>query len=172
MCATCCQDFNNCPGHLGHVELPLPVYNPLFFDVSLSLYGHTHTHTVRKSCPRRLQDCNHLGTMYMLSCFPETSSHESMYVNSNNIMSREEEKHIWKLQDSVVVIRGATPSRSVVAGWLHGSFYLANITSPPHWSVVPAPLLKPRWHLQVLTMAPKLEGLRGRACSINLLYMC
>ncbi|XP_054647191.1 DNA-directed RNA polymerase I subunit RPA1 isoform X2 [Dunckerocampus dactyliophorus] len=31
-CATCCQDFNNCPGHLGHVELPLPVYNPLFFD--------------------------------------------------------------------------------------------------------------------------------------------
>ncbi|XP_061690930.1 DNA-directed RNA polymerase I subunit RPA1 [Syngnathoides biaculeatus] len=31
-CSTCCQDFNNCPGHLGHVELPLPVYNPLFFD--------------------------------------------------------------------------------------------------------------------------------------------
>ncbi|XP_054453311.1 DNA-directed RNA polymerase I subunit RPA1 [Anoplopoma fimbria] len=32
VCSTCCQDFNNCPGHLGHVELPLPVYNPLFFD--------------------------------------------------------------------------------------------------------------------------------------------
>ncbi|XP_077464970.1 DNA-directed RNA polymerase I subunit RPA1 [Stigmatopora argus] len=30
-CSTCCQDFNNCPGHMGHVELPLPVYNPLFF---------------------------------------------------------------------------------------------------------------------------------------------
>lgn len=34
VCFTCHQDFNNCPGHLGHVELPLPVYNPLFFDVS------------------------------------------------------------------------------------------------------------------------------------------
>lgn len=34
-CSTCCQDFNNCPGHFGHVELPLPVYNPLFFDVSM-----------------------------------------------------------------------------------------------------------------------------------------
>lgn len=34
VCSTCCQDFNNCPGHLGHVELPLPVYNPLFFDVN------------------------------------------------------------------------------------------------------------------------------------------
>ncbi|KAM7000703.1 DNA-directed RNA polymerase I subunit RPA1 isoform 2-T2 [Tautogolabrus adspersus] len=32
VCSTCCQDFNNCPGHLGHVELPLPVYNPLLFD--------------------------------------------------------------------------------------------------------------------------------------------
>ncbi|XP_061446852.1 DNA-directed RNA polymerase I subunit RPA1 [Rhineura floridana] len=32
VCATCMQDFNNCPGHLGHIELPLTVYNPLFFD--------------------------------------------------------------------------------------------------------------------------------------------
>ncbi|XP_076595923.1 DNA-directed RNA polymerase I subunit RPA1 [Chaetodon auriga] len=32
VCSTCCQDFNNCPGHLGHVDLPLPVYNPLLFD--------------------------------------------------------------------------------------------------------------------------------------------
>ncbi|XP_037531337.1 DNA-directed RNA polymerase I subunit RPA1 [Nematolebias whitei] len=32
VCSTCCQDFNNCPGHFGHVDLPLPVYNPLFFD--------------------------------------------------------------------------------------------------------------------------------------------
>lgn len=33
-CATCAQDFRNCPGHLGHIELPLTVYNPLLFDVS------------------------------------------------------------------------------------------------------------------------------------------
>uniref|UniRef100_A0A8D0GCB4 DNA-directed RNA polymerase subunit n=1 Tax=Sphenodon punctatus TaxID=8508 RepID=A0A8D0GCB4_SPHPU len=31
-CTTCAQDFNSCPGHLGHIELPLTVYNPLFFD--------------------------------------------------------------------------------------------------------------------------------------------
>uniref|UniRef100_A0A8C2T0G9 DNA-directed RNA polymerase subunit n=1 Tax=Coturnix japonica TaxID=93934 RepID=A0A8C2T0G9_COTJA len=31
-CATCMQNFNNCPGHFGHIELPLTVYNPLFFD--------------------------------------------------------------------------------------------------------------------------------------------
>ncbi|EMP32181.1 DNA-directed RNA polymerase I subunit RPA1 [Chelonia mydas] len=32
VCTTCMQDFNNCPGHLGHIDLPLTVYNPLFFD--------------------------------------------------------------------------------------------------------------------------------------------
>lgn len=43
VCSTCCQDFRTCPGHLGHVELPLPVYNPLFFDVSPPTHTHTHT---------------------------------------------------------------------------------------------------------------------------------
>lgn len=38
VCATCMQDFNNCPGHLGHIELPITVYNPLFFDVSSYLH--------------------------------------------------------------------------------------------------------------------------------------
>ncbi|KAL0620200.1 DNA-directed RNA polymerase I subunit RPA1 [Plecturocebus cupreus] len=32
VCSTCVQDFNNCSGHLGHIELPLMVYNPLLFD--------------------------------------------------------------------------------------------------------------------------------------------
>ena len=34
VCSTCVQDFTNCSGHLGHIELPLTVYNPLLFDVS------------------------------------------------------------------------------------------------------------------------------------------
>ncbi|XP_047441523.1 DNA-directed RNA polymerase I subunit RPA1 isoform X2 [Mugil cephalus] len=52
VCSTCSQDFNNCPGHLGHVELPLPVYNPLFFDkLYLLIRGSCLTcHTL--TCPR------------------------------------------------------------------------------------------------------------------------
>lgn len=30
-CATCGLDDRFCPGHIGHIELPVPVYNPLFF---------------------------------------------------------------------------------------------------------------------------------------------
>ncbi|KAK9241224.1 hypothetical protein V1525DRAFT_392485 [Lipomyces kononenkoae] len=31
-CATCRLDARFCPGHIGHIELPIPVYNPLFFS--------------------------------------------------------------------------------------------------------------------------------------------
>ena len=31
-CATCSQDHFNCPGHYGHIEVPIPAYNPMFFD--------------------------------------------------------------------------------------------------------------------------------------------
>ena len=30
-CATCSLSYKECPGHMGHVELPVPVYNPLLF---------------------------------------------------------------------------------------------------------------------------------------------
>lgn len=32
LCATCGLDEVLCPGHQGHIELPVPVYNPLFFN--------------------------------------------------------------------------------------------------------------------------------------------
>ena len=31
-CATCSLSSKDCPGHLGHMELPIPVYNPLLFS--------------------------------------------------------------------------------------------------------------------------------------------
>ena len=30
-CTTCKLSAVHCPGHFGHIELPLPVYNPLIF---------------------------------------------------------------------------------------------------------------------------------------------
>ncbi|KAF9582603.1 hypothetical protein BGW38_010985 [Lunasporangiospora selenospora] len=31
VCATCSLDHFSCPGHFGHIDLPCPVYNPMFF---------------------------------------------------------------------------------------------------------------------------------------------
>ncbi|XP_060077390.1 DNA-directed RNA polymerase I subunit RPA1-like [Ylistrum balloti] len=32
VCGTCGQNFVHCPGHMGHIVLPLPVYNPVYFS--------------------------------------------------------------------------------------------------------------------------------------------
>uniref|UniRef100_A0A8C9S8L2 DNA-directed RNA polymerase subunit n=1 Tax=Scleropages formosus TaxID=113540 RepID=A0A8C9S8L2_SCLFO len=52
VCATCLQDFNSCPGHLGHIELPLPVYNPLFFDKLYLLVRGSCVSCRTLTCPR------------------------------------------------------------------------------------------------------------------------
>ncbi|XP_069779752.1 DNA-directed RNA polymerase I subunit RPA1 isoform X2 [Narcine bancroftii] len=58
ICGTCAQDFTNCPGHVGHIDLPLTVYNPLFFDkLYLTIRGSClNCHML--TCPR--------ATMYLL----------------------------------------------------------------------------------------------------------
>ncbi|XP_035016584.1 DNA-directed RNA polymerase I subunit RPA1 [Hippoglossus stenolepis] len=52
VCSTCCQDFNMCPGHFGHVDLPLPVYNPLFFDKLYLLIRGSCLACHMLTCPR------------------------------------------------------------------------------------------------------------------------
>ncbi|XP_062332122.1 DNA-directed RNA polymerase I subunit RPA1 [Osmerus eperlanus] len=52
VCSTCMQDFNNCPGHLGHIELPLPVYNPFFFDKLYLLVRGSCLNCHMLLCPR------------------------------------------------------------------------------------------------------------------------
>ncbi|KAG7392674.1 DNA-directed RNA polymerase I subunit RPA1 [Phytophthora pseudosyringae] len=37
ICPTCHQTQKECPGHLGHIELPVPVYNPVLFGQMLTL---------------------------------------------------------------------------------------------------------------------------------------
>lgn len=36
LCGTCGLNYVHCPGHMGHISLPLPVYHPMFF---LHLYA-------------------------------------------------------------------------------------------------------------------------------------
>ncbi|CAL8264335.1 unnamed protein product [Lota lota] len=52
VCATCCQNFQNCPGHFGHVDLPLPVYNPMLFDTLFLLVRGSCLHCHTLTCPR------------------------------------------------------------------------------------------------------------------------
>lgn len=58
VCGTCAQDFTNCPGHMGHIELPLTVYNPLFFDKLYFMIRGSCLNCHMLTCPR--------ATMYLL----------------------------------------------------------------------------------------------------------
>ncbi|KAL8225320.1 hypothetical protein R6Q57_017877 [Mikania cordata] len=40
-CKSCGQQAFNCPGHCGHIDLVLPVYNPLLFDTLFNLLRRT-----------------------------------------------------------------------------------------------------------------------------------
>uniref|UniRef100_A0A8C5NYL8 DNA-directed RNA polymerase subunit n=1 Tax=Jaculus jaculus TaxID=51337 RepID=A0A8C5NYL8_JACJA len=52
VCSTCVQDFNNCSGHLGHIDLPLTVYNPLLFDKLYLLLRGSCLNCHMLTCPR------------------------------------------------------------------------------------------------------------------------
>lgn len=46
-CGTCFQNVYQCPGHYGHIELPLPVINPVFTKIiatvlKLSCFSCSH----------------------------------------------------------------------------------------------------------------------------------
>ena len=51
MCATCMLTAEHCPGHIGHIELPLPVCNPLFYQTILQLLRLTCVHCHRFRVP-------------------------------------------------------------------------------------------------------------------------
>lgn len=36
-CSTCGLNSIHCPGHIGYIELPLPVYHPMFFRLMLKI---------------------------------------------------------------------------------------------------------------------------------------
>ena len=36
-CDTCGMNFMRCPGHFGYIQLPLPVYHPMFFKLMLQI---------------------------------------------------------------------------------------------------------------------------------------
>jgi len=51
VCRTCSLLGTHCPGHTGHIELPLPVYNPIFFTPMFNLLRGTclYCHRMRQS---------------------------------------------------------------------------------------------------------------------------
>jgi DNA-directed RNA polymerase I subunit RPA1 len=54
VCKTCNLDFKNCPGHFGHIDLIMPVYNPLTFKLMFKLLQSTCFYCHSLKIPRNL----------------------------------------------------------------------------------------------------------------------
>ena len=52
-CFTCGQGFVACPGHLGHISLVLPVYNPVFFRNLVNVNSNSRFFLHNPSSPLR-----------------------------------------------------------------------------------------------------------------------
>ena len=51
-CTTCHLNSEHCPGHIGHIDLPLPVVNSLFYSVILRMLKITCLHCHRFKMPQ------------------------------------------------------------------------------------------------------------------------
>uniref|UniRef100_A0A158Q757 DNA-directed RNA polymerase subunit n=1 Tax=Elaeophora elaphi TaxID=1147741 RepID=A0A158Q757_9BILA len=49
-CETCHQQGTYCPGHMGHIQLEVPVFNPLLFGFTFSLMNGTCVQCHRLTC--------------------------------------------------------------------------------------------------------------------------
>src|SRR3989338_4393142 len=62
-CSTCGLDSFECPGHMGHIDLAVPLYNPLFFPMMMRVLkttclvcGHfTHHPSIKQFFEKKFQ---------------------------------------------------------------------------------------------------------------------
>lgn len=52
LCGTCGLNYVHCPGHMGHIQLPLPVYHPVFFSSLYKLLRCTCFNCCRLLAPK------------------------------------------------------------------------------------------------------------------------
>src|SRR5258708_28802737 len=74
-CATCRLGYFTCPGHFGHIELPSPVYHPLFMTTVYKLLRATclfcHHFKVRRIEVSKfisLNTCLNKGPLQSIRC--------------------------------------------------------------------------------------------------------
>ncbi|CAI4973882.1 ATV_HP_G0045020.mRNA.1.CDS.1 [Saccharomyces cerevisiae] len=101
LCSTCGLDEKFCPGHQGHIELPVPCYNPLFFNqlyiylrASCLFCHHFRLKSVevhRYACKLRLLQYGLIDESYKLDEITLGSLNSSMYTDDEAIEDNEDE---------------------------------------------------------------------------------
>uniref|UniRef100_A0A8C1T0W4 DNA-directed RNA polymerase subunit n=1 Tax=Cyprinus carpio TaxID=7962 RepID=A0A8C1T0W4_CYPCA len=128
ICSTCMQDFTSCPGHFGHVDLPLPVYNPMFFDVSVIVQLHVLLYSFIQLCVCLfIWEC--VCVCFRASRVTVRREHNSKLIVTHGSSTASTEKD----DDSLITKRGfLTPSLArehVIKLWEKEGFFLKHLFS-------------------------------------------
>ncbi|KAL0271516.1 UNVERIFIED_CONTAM: hypothetical protein PYX00_008585 [Menopon gallinae] len=86
-CLTCKQTTRYCPGHFGHIELPLPVINPLFMKEICAL--------IRSSC----KSCSRIATPLR---YKWLLMYQMKLINAGYVTEAQELTHIISTQEGLM----------------------------------------------------------------------
>ena len=79
MCTTCYLTAESCPGHLGHMELPLPVCNPLFYSTILRMLKISCMHCHRFRVPEHIKKLYYVQQR-LLDCGDIIAAQQGNYI--------------------------------------------------------------------------------------------
>lgn len=134
LCTTCGLDEKFCPGHQGHIELPVPVYNPLFFNQlyiflrSSCLYCHhfrlADMEVHKYICKLRLVqyglllECQELENLFAKDGTPddedgESSSSSGLDTDAKNRLKQKREEFV-ELAISTALSEGRTSQNGLI----------------------------------------------------------
>ncbi|KAK3321154.1 hypothetical protein B0T19DRAFT_259807 [Cercophora scortea] len=95
LCTTCNLNQAQCPGHPGHIELPVPVYHPVFMDQAYRLLRAQCVYCHRFRLPRR--EIHRYASMFRL--LQVGLLHEAQMVDSFNESEFGDAIHSMRLRD-------------------------------------------------------------------------
>ncbi|CAI5442080.1 unnamed protein product [Caenorhabditis angaria] len=104
-CLTCNQYDRHCPGHMGHIQLTVPVFNPLLFQFTYNLLKGTCVHCHRFTCKSNGIDAKIL--LAQLRCFELGVEHVALDLENvlkdaiNNADLTDEEDEMKELDEHI-----------------------------------------------------------------------
>jgi DNA-directed RNA polymerase beta' subunit len=96
VCQTCTLDYQSCPGHFGHVSLPVPVFNPMFIQTVAKLLNTVcifccrmrMSHVwVRLNHPLPSATAHHYATLNRLRALATTGARQTVCVHCDKLLS-------------------------------------------------------------------------------------
>ena len=91
LCGTCMKDVKVCQGHIGHIELPFPMYHISFFDTVLKI--------LRMVC----FSCSRLSVTEYETCPDNAESRKNLFNNVyNNVKTKKKCPHCGMVKPSYI----------------------------------------------------------------------